>query len=323
MVETYIVSVIIPTYNRVDLIVRAIDSIQNQSLASSAIEIIVVDDGSEEDIAGAVNSLEDRRIRCIRHDANLGASTARNTGIREAQGKYVAFLDSDDVWHQDKLKEQLAAIERQPVGDRERLVCYGKFAVTPNTFFKSSILPKRGKYKHETVADYLWLAGGEMLTSTLLLDRRLAAATQFKPHLTKHQDLDFVLRLEQQGAKFLFVPQQLATWSNDARRERISNRANYEFSLGWIESYRGEISARVIQGFIVKEIVPKMLLDERFKTRGIELLQQGYRLKAISLRAYLFMSLKQAVPHHYQSWFKSGLRKIECLLMRAEKNFIA
>lgn len=308
MTEAYLVSVIIPTYNRADLVVKAIASVQNQSLASSSIEIIVVDDGSEEDIARVINWLKDERVKYFRHSSNLGASEARNTGIELARGDYVAFLDSDDIWHEDKLKCQLAAIAKE--ANHCQVVCYGQFRIAPNTFLRSSVLPKRGKKKNETVADYLWLAGGEMLTSTLLLSRSLAVKTLFKPQLAKHQDLNFVLELEQQGAKFLFVSQQLAVWNNDPQRERISNRANYEFSLSWIESYRGKISAQAIHGFIVKEIVPKMLLDDNFKMLGIELLKEAYRLEAISWRIYLLLIAKQSIPRQYRRWFKSRLRKL-------------
>lgn len=85
-----LVSVIIPTYNRRDLIGRAIASVIAQTYQN--LEIIVVDDASTEDIAQAIAHIDDPRLRSIRHETNLGGSAARNTGIKAAQGEFVAFF---------------------------------------------------------------------------------------------------------------------------------------------------------------------------------------------------------------------------------------
>ncbi|NJL52681.1 MAG: glycosyltransferase family 2 protein, partial [Hydrococcus sp. SU_1_0] len=194
-----LVSVIIPTYNRADLILRAIASVVAQSYAN--LEIIVVDDASSEDIPEAIAQIDDPRLKYIRHDTNLGGSVARNTGIKHAQGQFVAFLDSDDVWLPDKLQSQLAGITN--LKEVDNLVCYSKFQSSPKVFYAQSVFPKRGKQPQETITDYLWAGSGEMLTSTLLISRSLALKTLFEPGLIKHQDLDFVIRLEQQGANFI------------------------------------------------------------------------------------------------------------------------
>jgi len=88
------VSVIIPTYNRAHTIGRAIKSVLNQTYQD--FEIIVVDDGSTDNTEEVVKSFRDKRIRYIQHKKNKGAAAARNTGIKSAKGKYIAFQDSDD-----------------------------------------------------------------------------------------------------------------------------------------------------------------------------------------------------------------------------------
>ena len=98
------VSVIIPTYNRAHLLRRAVLSVQAQTLPDW--ELIVVDDCSTEDIAGALAEFDDRRIRLIRHPVNRGAPAARNTGIASASAPWIAFLDSDDEWLPEKLARQ-------------------------------------------------------------------------------------------------------------------------------------------------------------------------------------------------------------------------
>jgi len=104
------VSVVIPTYNRADLISETIDSVINQTYRNY--EIIVVDDGSTDDTP-AILGRYGKHIRVIRQE-NQGEGEARNTGIRAAQGEYVAFLDSDDLWRPAKLEKQMDLLARSP-----------------------------------------------------------------------------------------------------------------------------------------------------------------------------------------------------------------
>lgn len=99
------VSAIIPTYNRAHLVGRAIKSALAQTWQD--LELIIVDDGSNDNTESLVNSFDDPRIRYIRHNVNRGVAAARNTGIKAAKGEYLAFLDSDDEWMTDKLERQL------------------------------------------------------------------------------------------------------------------------------------------------------------------------------------------------------------------------
>ena len=103
------VSVIIPTYNRATIVLDAIRSVFRQTFQD--LEVIVVDDGSDDDTYQQILALRDPRVTVIRHDMNKGAAAARNTGVAAAKGKYVAFLDSDDQWAHDKLARQVSFLE--------------------------------------------------------------------------------------------------------------------------------------------------------------------------------------------------------------------
>ena len=105
-----IVSVIIPTYNRLDLLPVTINSVLRQTFQD--FEILIVDDGSTDPIH-TLKAL-DPRIGIVRHTTNLGESSARNTGIQSASGKYIAFLDSDDEWLPDKLSVQIEWMQNHP-----------------------------------------------------------------------------------------------------------------------------------------------------------------------------------------------------------------
>jgi glycosyltransferase involved in cell wall biosynthesis len=109
-----IVSVVIPAYNRAKLLQRAIDSAVIQRIEN--IEIIVVDDGSADQTIQLIENLgrSDPRIRLERHIHNKGEAAARNTGVRAARGRYIAFLDSDDEWLPGKLSAQLELLQQSP-----------------------------------------------------------------------------------------------------------------------------------------------------------------------------------------------------------------
>ena len=105
------VSVIIPTYNRLPMLKEAVDSVLDQDFED--FELIVVDDGSTDGTIAEIKRYGGR-VRLLQHSENRGVSAARNKGILHAKGKYIAFLDSDDLWVKDKLKIQVAFLDENP-----------------------------------------------------------------------------------------------------------------------------------------------------------------------------------------------------------------
>lgn len=99
------VSVLIRTFNRADLVGEAVKSALSQTYEN--LDIVVVDDGSSDSTADVLRSFRDHRIRTLTHDCNRGVGAACNTGIRAATGDFVAWLDSDDVWHPNKVEQQV------------------------------------------------------------------------------------------------------------------------------------------------------------------------------------------------------------------------
>jgi len=106
-----VVSVVIPTFNRADRLVRAVESVLEQTL--QPLEVLVVDDGSNDRTREVIEGFAPR-VRYLAHRWNLGVSSARNTGIRNSGGELLAFLDSDDWWHKEKLALQADFFMRHP-----------------------------------------------------------------------------------------------------------------------------------------------------------------------------------------------------------------
>ena len=101
------ISIIVPIYNCRDYIKKTIDSIKKQTL--NDFEVLLVNDKSNDGSVSVIKDLikDDARFKLISLDKNSGAAVARNIGIENAKGQYIAFLDSDDVWHEDKLDKQI------------------------------------------------------------------------------------------------------------------------------------------------------------------------------------------------------------------------
>ena len=105
------ISVVIPTRNRRRLLALALASVLDQR--GVRLEVIVVDEASTDDTVEMVRSIADPRVRLVRHAVPLGKSAARNRGIAESVGDWIAFLDDDDLWAPDKLRLQLQALRAE------------------------------------------------------------------------------------------------------------------------------------------------------------------------------------------------------------------
>jgi glycosyltransferase involved in cell wall biosynthesis len=105
------VSVIIPTYNRAEKVLRAISSVLSQTYED--FELIVIDDGSDDHTREGLSRFKDH-ILLLNHTENMGVSAARNSGIEKARGEFIAFLDSDDQWMPEKLEVQIDFFRENP-----------------------------------------------------------------------------------------------------------------------------------------------------------------------------------------------------------------
>ena len=112
MMSSFLVSIITPVYNSKEYLEASINSVVAQTFKNW--EMLIVDDGSNDGSSELLISIanNDKRIKLIKHNENLGAGIARNNAIKKANGKYIAFLDSDDLWHSEKLQIQINLMEK-------------------------------------------------------------------------------------------------------------------------------------------------------------------------------------------------------------------
>ena len=112
--ENKTVSIIMPSYNTAKFIAESINAVLNQTYSDW--ELIIVDDCSTDNTDEVVATFTDQRIRYLKNEENSGAAVSRNRALKEAKGKWIAFLDSDDLWMQDKLEKQIKFMEDNGYG---------------------------------------------------------------------------------------------------------------------------------------------------------------------------------------------------------------
>lgn len=283
-------SIVIPAYNRGFVLDRTLESCLSQTFTN--FEIIIVDDGSEDDTTAVVARYEDPRIRYERQ-ANAGASAARNRGAALARGAWIAFLDSDDTFLSGKLEAFHVAIER--AGDAET-VWY-----SPLYFHRGAgnrlRKPTRAIAPGEPVGDYLFVADGLMQTSTLVVPRALFARVPFDVALRNLEDLDLCIRLEAAGARFQMIPEPQIVWYDDNSDGRLSHTTTVENIQGWLETRRDRLSDKACLGFLARYFVPVAIRREPIT--ALRLLARAVAADSISLKRASYLAMRGTMPGLY------------------------
>lgn len=185
------ISVVIPTFNRAHMLPDAIRSVFSQTFADW--ELIIVDDGSDDDTKQVVSAIDDHRVKYL-FQANKGLAGARNTGIRASSGAYLAFLDSDDLFLPNKLEQQLALFARNPALG---LVAAGHYEVDEHLLVHRVVAPWRS-YPTLTLED--WLTSCPFIVPSVLVRRKwLDRVDLFDETMRFVEDWDLWLRLAQAG----------------------------------------------------------------------------------------------------------------------------
>jgi glycosyltransferase involved in cell wall biosynthesis len=198
-------------------------SLRGQSYQN--IEIIVVDDGSSEDIGGIVEREDDGRIKYLRHKANQGVSAARNTGIKAATGRFIGFLDSDDEWLPTKVERQIEALAKD---DRNK-VCYcftEVFSDEVGRVIDAHSFAKQGDILHYALigngVERGWTGLCVLVIELMLPREELLRVGLFNERYRSHEDWDFLIRLAARYG-FACVPEILVRGHKHSRGHITNN----------------------------------------------------------------------------------------------------
>jgi glycosyltransferase involved in cell wall biosynthesis len=232
-------SVIIPVYNRAPALKRAIESVRAQSCQD--FEIVVVDDGSKDDPGAVAAAFADPRIRFYTQ-ANGGGGKARNTAIDHACGRFIAPLDSDDIFLPHHLASMMALLENS-----SGLVGYARVQVDRGhgrVFLK----PPRAIRPGEDMATYLLCDRGFVPTITVVAPREAAARVRYAENLRPAEDTDFAIRLALDGHRFEMLEDAGAVWQDEYDPSRVSASAGGGKLDAWLTKMRPQIPSRAYHG---------------------------------------------------------------------------
>jgi len=215
-----LISAVVTTHNRPDMLVRALDSVAVQSYPR--VELVVVDDGSEQKMRSIVEKYADvLPVKYLRNEQPQGACRARNRGIEAADGSFVAGLDDDDAWHEDRLNRLMAAYS-----DKYCCISSDTLMVYP----KKEVVWK----KKEVISLGTLLYTNQVGNQVLARRDRLLEVGGFDPALQAAQDYDLWIRLCERFGPVKNVQEPLQTIYMNHDGDRITSRSSFE---GYLQFY--------------------------------------------------------------------------------------
>jgi glycosyltransferase involved in cell wall biosynthesis len=223
------------------------------------LEIVVVLDGQDAVTEKVVDGFDDPRITIVSLEGRVGGAEARNIGVRQAKGRYVALLDDDDEWLPTKMEQQMVLADAHSGAN---------FAVVTQYLYRvegqpDEVWPAHLPQPEEPLSEFLFSSRGGFQTSTYFCPRELMLRVPFTRGLKKHQDWDWFLQVAAlPGFVLLVVPVPLSVyWVPQRSRESISGQLDWEFSHRWANSQRVLMTRKAYGRFLVKICVRSAMMQ--------------------------------------------------------------
>ena len=274
------VSVVIPTHNRKDLVVRALESALTQTY--EPLEVIVVSDGSDDgtDQVMEAYAQQNERVRYISYFPGCGGNHARNEGVKAARGEWVAFLDDDDEWHVDKIQLQLdKAVADPEVG----LICTAINSVDDATGDVSVFVPSAPRDASRVILLHNCVGS---TTTAMVRHDLLDQVEMFDEQLKARQDYDLWIRLCQ-ITKVAVVETPCVEYHNLVSNGQISwNYEKYSTAMTYMEEkYRDITKEKLTADEITRVRVGEQLsLARKAMKNGYTAQARKFTCKALSYK---------------------------------------
>ncbi len=289
-------SVVIPTYNRSVSVLDTLRSCFEQTCAD--LEVVVVDDGSSDDTLAVLATINDPRLVVV-HQENAGPAAARNHGMRVARGDYIAFLDSDDSWYPEFLKA--AQDELDANGD---VLLYGQIIVDRGVG-RYWVKPGRALGYEEPIYDFLYVYGGFIQTSTMIIPKALAEQVQWDEKVTFGDNDQFAIDCWKTGITFHMMPRPYTLYADIISGDALSQLPIYDGSsekytnfFTWMATQKSSMSPQAWAGF--RAGFESVGLARTAPLKSFSLLWQGYRAGAIGPLGIVRQTIQNLFPKAYR-----------------------
>ena len=216
------VSVIIPYFQKEKYILSTLKSVLNQTYRR--LEIIIIFDENDKKNLSIISKFSklDKRIKLIVNKKNLGAAKSRNIGIKNAKGKYIAFIDSDDIWHRKKIEKQLNFLNKNNVN-----ICHTSYEIIDKNNFKIGYRKARNFNSAKEL-----LTSCDIGLSTVLVKKKLFNKNLKFPNQKTKEDFVLWLKLLSKRNKILGINENLVKW------RKISNALSDSILQKLIDGFR-------------------------------------------------------------------------------------
>ncbi|WP_191566704.1 glycosyltransferase family 2 protein [Metabacillus idriensis] len=298
------VSVVIPLFNGEEDILDTIESVRKQTYPN--IEIIVVDDGSTDSSHDLLYPYIKNEMIKYFHQENQGVSAARNRGIREATGTYIAFLDKDDLWLPDKLNRQMKAIRNS--GAEAAYCGFIDWYKEKDEKHKRKSIFKTGSVLNQYLQNKIYIQ-----TSTLIIKKEVIIKhdLMFTTGESWGEDLEFFVKVLH-SCKIAGVPAYDVLYKKDSTNSLSSQNVSLEKNLKAVDMWHR---------------LRAWLIDNGASAKSIEIID-GYRLPQVIVTIFLHANEQEATRIYREKYqaivakqqFVNGLRSIKCYLQTRKLN---
>lgn len=289
-------SIIIPTYNRADSVSNTLESCFSQTFED--FEIVVVDDGSKDNTIEVLKSIEDPRLKVVCQE-NAGPAAARNTGMDNASGEFIAFLDSDDVWYPEFLTTANQMLE----ANAEQIL-YGQI-IMDRGVGRYWVKPDRVIGADESIYDYLYVDGMFIQTSTIVMPAKLKNKVRWDETVTFGDNDQFAIDLWHTGTPFALLPKPLTLYADVMSPNALSQlpifggdtSAHTNF-FDWMATQKDKMSDQAWAGYLAR--FESVGLARKSPLKALKLLWQANRAGAMSAKAAVRQALQCFFPSFYR-----------------------
>lgn len=282
MSQKKLVSVVIPTFNRVNVIERAVNSVLNQTYKNW--ELLIVDDGSTD---GTQILIEDKygaddRVKFMKRPASRkkGANACRNIGIEHARGDYIAFLDSDDKWTEDHLLRKLNYL----ISSEADAVFSGFYYHKHNRMIPIKIKEYRAC---KEIGNYIYVKKQTTSTPTIVCKSVPCLSIKFDEELQKHQERDFVIRFDQ--LYNIITEPTLTVHVFTDSNNRISSSMDHEATENLLKRNKNKLSPQALKKYYFSLTLNTLFLEGKtefyykYRDQVLSLTKNKYRRSLLTL----------------------------------------
>ena len=289
-------SIVIPTYNRAASVELTLAGCFAQKFVD--FEIIVVDDGSTDETTAVLAGIDDPRLRVVRQD-NAGPAAARNRGMQSARGAYIAFLDSDDIWYPEFLESASQALAEQ-----QDMLLYGQIIVDRGVG-RYWVKPDRPLQATESIYDYLYIHGGFIQTSTMVIPRSLAQKVWWDESVTFGDNDQFAIDCWRTGIRFHMLVKPMTLYADVMSSDALSQlplfqgtSEKYTNFFAWMSTQRNAMSKQAWAAY--RGRFESVALARTAPVESIKLVVQAWRTGAMGFAGMGRQLLQNFTPRLYR-----------------------